>query len=240
MRVKTSLSIYAIQTAVFHLGDSLFDFITSQIAIGQLKEGSVLAVTSKIVSLAEHRLMQKQDIAKADLVRQEADIFLADSVYGTSLTITHGLLIPTAGIDESNSETDAYILYPKDPFSSARILGEKLRREYGLKNLGLILTDSRSTPLRRGVTGIALAHWGFMATQNQIGTADIFGRNLAMTYINVVDALAGAAVYMMGEGSERCPLAIIDGADIEFTNSTEPSEIQIPYQDDIYAPLFIK
>jgi F420-0:gamma-glutamyl ligase len=71
------------------------------------------------------------------------------------------------------------------------------------------MTDSRTTPLRPGVTGVTLAHSGFHALQTDVGRVDGCGRRLWITQGNMVDAFAAAAVLVMGEGSEQTPLAVI-------------------------------
>src|SRR6266508_2193439 len=69
------------------------------------------------------------------------------------------------------------------------------------------ITDSKTAPLRVGVTGVTLAYSGFQALNDYVGTKDLFGRAWRMIKVNVVDALATAAVLVMGEGSEQTPLA---------------------------------
>src|SRR5690606_41310710 len=59
-------------------------------------------------------------------------------------------------------------------------------------NLGIIFTDSRCTPLRRGVSGIGLSHWGFKGVQNHIGRKDLFDREILMSTTNVVDCISSA------------------------------------------------
>lgn len=229
-----------VETSVFQLGDNLLDFIVRNLPADRLPERSVLAVTSKIVSLSESCVIYKKDVpSKRDLVRREADHFLADASFGTTLTIKHGLFIPAAGIDESNAQGDFYILFPPDPFASARRLHEGLCAHYGRRELGVLLTDSHTHPLRKGVTGIGLAHWGFRAVRSLVGTGDLFGRELKMTNVNVIDALAVAAVYVMGEADESCPLAVIEDSSVEFTaEAAHPQEIRIPWQDDLYRVLY--
>ena len=78
---------------------------------------------------------------------------------------------------------------------------------FGWKNFGVLITDSHTTPLRRGVTGIALSYWGFSGVQNKVGTPDLFGRTLKMTHVNLADAFAAAAVLVMGESNESTPVA---------------------------------
>ncbi|MFL5813471.1 MAG: coenzyme F420-0:L-glutamate ligase, partial [Bdellovibrionia bacterium] len=202
-------------------------------------ERQILCVTSKIISLSERAIVPKDQVAsKMDLVRAESDEIVAKSVYGTALTIKHGILIPAAGIDESNAAGEFYILLPKDPYASANALHAKLKTHYKLKEFGLILTDSHTHPLRRGVTGIGLAHAGFQATRSMIGEKDLFGRPLAMTYVNVLDALSVAAVYAMGESSESSPLALVQADGIQFSDqSSDASEVRIKPQDDLYEPI---
>jgi F420-0:gamma-glutamyl ligase len=233
-----SIQAQAIKTRIFTLGEDLAAFIIEHLPKSLLNEGTVLCVTSKLVSLSERSIVYKSDVSsKMDLVRAESDQFLSECAYGTALTIKHGILIPAAGIDESNAADDYYILFPKDPYSSARTLYERLRNHYGIREFGLIITDSHTLPLRRGVVGIGLAHFGFRATRNLIGHGDLFARPLTMTSIDVLDALSVAAVYVMGEADECSPLALVKADGLEFTESGDPSEIRIPREDDLYFPL---
>ena len=228
----------AIRTGVFSKGMNLTDFILNS-AKNQLKEKSILAVTSKIISLAEGRTFDKQKISKQDLVRQEADHYLAKTAYDCHLTVKHGQLAPSAGIDESNSEEDKYILYPAKPFASAEKTARALKKKCGLKEFAVIITDSRTLPLRRGVVGSALAYSGFKGLKSLINQKDLFGRPLRMTTINLADALAVTAVMLMGEGAEQCPLAVLYNAPVVFTNSPATTkELSIPLSEDLYHPLY--
>jgi len=231
--------VKAIKTSVFSYGMNLEDFIIKHVH-QQLKEGSILAITSKLVSIAENQVIPKTSIDKKTLIQQESEHYLGSTHYGCHLGIRHGLLVPSAGIDESNSPHGDYILYPKAPFASLKKLNHSIRKRLRLKHLGTIMTDSRTLPLRRGVVGVALAYDGFQGTKSLIGQKDIFGRCLLVTKINIIDALAASAVLLMGEGAECQPLAIITDASVAFTDNTDPSEIQIPVNQDLYAPLFNK
>lgn len=232
-------SVHPVRSRIFHPREALVPYILESIPREKVKEKMVLAVTSKIVSLAENALVARtgDDEQKRKLIEDESEAFLGETLFGVALTIKHGLLIPSAGIDESNSENGDFILFPKDPYASAKELHEALRKAWGLRDLGIIITDSHTQPLRKGVTGIGLSHFGFKATRNLVGKADLFGREARMTHVNVLDALANAAVYQMGEISERCPLAIIYGSDAEFSESSSVKEIQIPADEDLYGHL---
>jgi len=142
---------------------TLIELITNSVT--ELKEDSILAITSKVVSLCENRVKSMALYDKESLVKQESDQFTnAIGTYGFHFTITKNTLIPSAGIDESNGD-GYYVLWPKNPQESANTIREQLKKHYGLKNIGIIITDSTCSPLRRGTIGIAIAHSGFVALQ---------------------------------------------------------------------------
>ena len=214
-------------------------------ALPPLKERTILCVTSKVVSICEGRTVSKESTDKQTLIQQEADAWLLeDGVLASKfpLTIIHNLLIPAAGIDESNSQEGGFILYPLDPFASAEKLWRHLRGYFQINQLGVIFSDSHTTPLRRGTVGVALSWCGFKPFKDYRGQCDLFGRLLEVTTVNVVDGLAAACVLTMGEGNEGTPLALVeDLEDIVFLDAP-PSEkdrkdLLIPHSDDIYAPL---
>lgn len=234
------MSVRSVKTEIFHQGDDLFIFLEQSLK-NETLEGKVLAVTSKIVSIFEDRFVSHSSMTKADLVRQEADTYLCEGQFGVELTIKHGLLIPSAGIDESNSESGDYILFPKDPYQSAERIGKFLKEKFKLKNFGVILTDSHSMPLRRGVTGISLAHWGFKGVSSLVGQPDIFYKPLKFTHVDVADSLAVMAVLAMGEADDRAPLALVTYPKTEFVDQSfagsAAQEICIPPEQDLYFPL---
>lgn len=210
-----------------------------------LQEKTVIAVTSKIVAICEGRIEPVQGTDKDELVRREADYFLPkeSNKYNVFLTIKENLLVATAGIDESNSE-DYYVLWPKDPQVSANKIREHLKKRNKIKMLGVIITDSKTTPLRWGVTGAAITHSGFCALNNKIGTLDIFGHKLKVTQVNVPDALAAAATFEMGEANERTPLAVItDIPQVNFQDrNPSKRELEVLHYDmkkDLYAQVLL-
>lgn len=207
--------------------------------VHELKDGSILAITSKIISIIEGNVRDHEE-SKDELIEEEAELYLKTRS-GFALTIKDNILIPSAGIDQSNSD-GKYILWPKEPFSSAWKIREYLAKKFGIHNLGIIVTDSKTSPLRYGTTGIAIAHCGFRALHDYRGKADIFGRKLEVTQANYADALASATVLVMGEGNEMVPMALIE--DLPFVNfdSNSPTEeeiqnLKISLDDDIYGPL---
>ncbi len=230
------LKVTPISTSVLHTKDDFDEFLFQHLE-GRLKNHQIVAITSKLVSVAEGRIVPRSEVEKTELIKQQADMYLGEIGYGCHLTVKHGLMVASAGIDESNSEHDDFILYPEDPFASAKRIHQALKTQFGLEKFGVLLTDSHTKPLRRGVVGTALSYYGFRGVKNKVGEEDLFGRELKMTQINVVDALSAAAVLIMGEGAEQTPLAIIE-TDAEFVEQDDNQELYIPMTQDLYAPLF--
>lgn len=222
-------------------GESLYTILDRYLTA--LKEHSILAITSKIVSICEGRVIKIEDADKKQLISQEAELLLPqeESKYNITLTIKNNLLIPTAGIDESNGN-GYYVLWPSAPQKTANNVRDYLCNRFSLKQVGVIITDSKTTPLRWGTTGVAIVHSGFSALNNYIGKPDIFGRELKVTKANIMDALAVVAVLIMGEGNEQTPLAVIENipfVQFQDRNPTEEEldELKISLADDLYAPL---
>jgi putative folate metabolism gamma-glutamate ligase len=205
-------------------------------------ERSILVITSKIVSLCEGRVVKIGEKSKNDLITEEADYSLpTEKKYDITITIKNNILIPSSGIDESNGN-GYYILWPENPQQTANAIRKYVCDRFSVKFAGVIITDSKTTPLRWGTTGISIAHSGFKALNNYIGTPDIFGRKLKYTKANIADGLASSAVVTMGEGNEQTPLAVI--SDIPFVqfqdrNPTkqELDDLKIDIHDDLYALL---
>ncbi len=230
------MKITAISTPIFHRKEPLVDFV--QRVVPSLRDGDILAITSKLFSVAEGRWVPADTQEKESLIREEADHDLGEIGFGVRLTIARGLFLPSAGIDASNVEGGGYLLYPVDPFASAQVLWKALRQVYGISQLGILVTDSHTSPLRRGVTGIALAHWGFSGLCNRVGEKDLFGRPLQATQSNLADGLAAAAVLLMGEAAEQTPLALIEGAPVVFQDETSSREMILSPEEDLYYQLY--
>ncbi|HEX9608731.1 MAG TPA: coenzyme F420-0:L-glutamate ligase [Candidatus Paceibacterota bacterium] len=223
----------SIYTRLFQEGENLERFILE--CIPKLKDGNILVVTSKIVALAERRTANPQEKEKI-ILKESAWTMPTKYVW---LTIKDGMFMAAAGIDESNAK-GKIILLPKDSFKAAARLRRVLLKRYKIKKLGVLITDSRVLPLRAGVVGVALGYAGFAGIKDYRGSADLFGRTLKMTRVDIADSLATAAVLLMGEGNERKPLAVIEDAPVEFREHVNRQELVIPVADDLYVPLFGK
>jgi len=224
--------IKPIKTSLVKPNDDLFQIITS--SIKSIEENSILAVTSKIVSICEGRLVPMDSIAHDELVKKEADKYLDRNLTPQGLmmhTIKNNLLIGSAGIDRSKA-LKSYILWPENPKQTAESICKKLKGHFQVKNLGIIITDSHSIPTRRGVIGFSLAYFGFAPI-----------KDYRIVQSNIADGLAAAAVATMGEGNELTPLSLIsDISFVEFGDNFPTglpnSSFEVPEDEDLFSPFF--
>jgi len=228
------MQVLPIKTRVFKENEDLFSFILKYVK--KIPENSILVITSKIVALAEGRTVEyKNQLQKTKLIKQESDFALKTKL--TWLTIKDGMVMSSAGIDESNAK-GKLILLPKDSFGSADLIRKKLKKIFKVKKLGVLITDSRIFPLRAGIIGVTLGYAGFKGIRDYRGLKDIFDRVLKMSRTGVADSLATTAVLCMGEGKEQQPLALITDAPVEFIEKVNKKELLINIKDDLYLPLF--
>jgi F420-0:gamma-glutamyl ligase len=212
---------------ILHGEKSIHDVLEAYLP--ELKNNSVVVLSSKLVAICENRVVPFDEMDLDSLTKREADFYLPDS-FEHKFTIKINTLIVRAGIDK-NFNRKYYILWPKDPQASADSIREYLVKKTGLSDLGVIITDSISTPLRRGVTGIAIAYSGFRALNDYTKTSRA----------NIAGGLAAAAVVTMGEGRETTPIALIE--DVPFVsflnhNPTKPEleDYYLTIEEDIYEP----
>lgn len=229
--------VKAIKTRIFKENENIISFIKEYIK--KLPDRSVLVITSKILALSEGRVVKdNSEKMKEKIIKSESEF-----VFKTKwawLTIKDGQVMASAGIDESNAN-GSLILLPKNSFKAAEDIRRQTMRDYKLKKLGVLITDSRTMPLRSGVTGSAIGYAGFKGIRSYVNQPDIFGRKFKFSKTNIADSLATSAVLCMGEGREKMPLAIIENAPIEFTSKkVNKKETEINIKNDMYRPLFQK
>ncbi len=240
-----AMNIHAIKTPLVLPGVTVESVIKE--TIPHLEEKSVLVIASKIFSYAENRLVKRKSPDKSEkweLAKKEADWWLDpnESKYQCMLTIKGNWMFANAGIDESNAEDNAYVLWPKNPQDSVNRIWEYLRLTYEVNEVGVIMSDSRALPLSWGVMGHSIAACGFEALKSYIGSPDLFGRPMQMEQINIAQSLVSAGTLVMGEGAERTPIAVItDIPQIHFQDhiptQAELERVKVSMKDDIFAPL---
>jgi len=209
-------------------------------ALTEVKEGDVVAVSSKVVAIDEGNCVPIEGTDKKKLVEEESDLLIPRSYWTSPLTIVKNAFIGTSGVDESNSG-DYYVKLPSDSFESAQKIHSYLTERFNLKNVGVVITDSHSSPLRRGASGISISFWGIKPTINHIGEEDLFGREMQIEVSNVVDGLAAGASLVMGEVAEQQPIIIIrDIPSLTFVEGNQMEEAYVPFHEDTYRVLYEK
>ena len=251
----TRLSIQTLHgLPIVHDGDDLCALICDAIGKSKtsLNDGDVVVIAQKIVSLAEGRLVRLADVvpsAKAlELAAEtEKDPRIVELILAESDDIVRtkpgviiarhrlGIVGANAGIDQSNIDHaggECALLLPEDPDRSARQLRDSLIEKTGCR-AGVIISDSMNRPWRLGSLGIAIGSAGLEVLDDRRGQEDLFGRELKVTLCNRADAIAASAVLLMGETTERTPVAIVSGLAAEDSEQTAADSIR-PVPDDLF------
>ena len=196
----------------------------------EIQNGDILAVTHKIVSKAEGRVVELDSIkpsTKAVSMAKEHDkdprimeLILKESSQilrakdGIIISETrHGFVCANAGVDQSNVKGDTAALLPLAPDESADRIRHAVEKKVG-KEVAVIITDTFGRTFRNGQTNVAIGIAGINPIKSYIGTTDMYGRKLRVTEIAVADEIASASELVMGK-AEGTPVAIIRGYDFE-------------------------
>ena len=222
------------------LSDNLLDVLKRVLKQKKerLKDGDILVIASKVVSYSEGRLVSvKTDKDFKDLIRKEADKVLQNRKM--VITLKNHVLIPNAGIDNSNTPKDQVVLWPKDAFKTAQTIRQKLTKNYKIKKLGILINDSHCQPLRLGTSGIAIGWAGFEGVEDVRGKRDLFGKKMTYTQIAIADNLASAANLLMGETNASIPFVIVRGLKVKWTNKkASAKDYFISPKECIYRSLY--
>lgn len=238
-------------------GDDLVSLVLEALAAnGQsLEDGDCVCLAQKIVSKAEGRQVALADVTagpEAEKLAAETDkdprlvqLILDESTEVLRqkpgvLIMRHrlGLVGAHAGIDQSNIEHqggEQALLLPVDPDASAARFRDEIESRTGRK-IGVIITDSANRPWRLGTIGIAIGAAGLTVLDDHRGGVDSFGRELKVTLINRADAIASMATMVMGETTERLPVAIVRGLPLVVgSNGEQPAAvINRPLEEDLF------
>lgn len=234
------MQVTPVKTNVVSQKDSLENLI--DVYISGISENSVLVVTSKIISIMQGDVIGLE-INKSELIYRECEYYIDPDTnpFHSTITITGHKLSAAAGIDESNAD-NVYVLLPSKVQDVANKLRSYVQEKYAVSNIAVIITDSRSSPLYLGTHGVAMAYSGIKPLKDYIGTKDLFGREIQVSRLNIVNGIASGAVTVMGEGLESTPLAIVTKLDSDLFCATDPtvSELNEQFYEanvDLYAEL---
>ncbi|GAB3605762.1 hypothetical protein GCM10027413_11710 [Conyzicola nivalis] len=191
-------------------GDDLAQIIGAALD-GLLSDGDILAVTSKIVSKAEGRIVHSTDREQA--ITDETVRLVASRTHKNGVTrIVEnrlGMIAAAAGVDSSNTAAGTVLLLPVDPDASARSLRLALENRFGIR-LGVIVTDTLGRAWREGQTDVTIGASGVRLIDDLRGSPDSHGRTLDVTTPAVGDEIAAAADLVKGKAG-GLPVAVVRG-----------------------------
>ncbi len=205
------LSVFALDgIAEIVSGDDLASII-GDAADGRLRDGDILAVTSKVVSKAEGRMISAVDREQA--ITDETVRVVATRAYpgGVTRIVENrlGVVGAAAGVDASNTPEGTVLLLPVDPDASAGAIRAALSARFGLR-LGVIITDTLGRAWREGQTDVAIGASGVVVLEDLRGSTDTQGRSLEVTLPAVGDEIAAAADLVKRKAS-GLPVAVVRG-----------------------------
>ena len=193
-------------------GDDLAGSLAPGLVAAGIGEGDVVAVTQKIVSKAEGRLVAGTD--RGEWVARETERVVARRGDLVIAETRHGFVCANAGVDASNVEEGFVTLLPEDPDASAEALRGELSARLGLRTLGVIITDTFGRAWRQGVVNVAIGCAGLPAMVDLRGGRDHHGRELEATIVALADEIAAASGLVMAKAG-RVPAALVRGARTE-------------------------
>ena len=139
-----------------------------------LRDGDVLAVTQKVVSKAEGRVVREAPDGKAAWVARESRRVVARRGDLVVAETRHGFVCANAGVDASNVAQGWLSLLPEDPDRSAEALRRALSEASGAE-VGVVVTDTFGRAWRRGLVNVALGCAGLPALVDLRGSPDASG-----------------------------------------------------------------
>jgi coenzyme F420-0:L-glutamate ligase / coenzyme F420-1:gamma-L-glutamate ligase len=197
---------------------------------GGLEEGDVLVVAHKVVSKAEDRAEETDDVLEVILRearavrRRRGELVIAET--------EHGFVCASAGVDRSNTPGEGWVvLLPRDPDASAAGIRSALGERFGIAP-AVVISDSFGRAWRQGTTDVAIGVSGMSPLLDLRATDDAAGRPLESTIIAVADELAGAAELAMGK-AEGVPAALVRGYHAEPGDGSA-RELVMPPERDLF------
>ncbi|MDA2959889.1 MAG: coenzyme F420-0:L-glutamate ligase [Actinomycetota bacterium] len=191
-------------------------------------DDDIVVVTSKIVSKAEGRTVELDDITPGAFAREwsqrwEKDPRVVEVVLSESARVVrqlgpvlitethHGFICANSGVDQSSSGAHGrLVLLPVDPDASARTI----RAGFAAAGVSaaVIISDTFGRPWREGQTDIAIGVAGMAPMRSYIGEVDPHGHEFRVQELCVVDEVAAAAELVKGNTS-RIPVGVVRGVE---------------------------
>ena len=232
-----------------HPGDDIAALVLAALThMGEtLAEHDIVVVTQKIVSKAEHRIIDPSTIEPSHMARMAAAQGHKDAAYyevvlresrrivkmdrGVLVTETHhGLICANAGVDESNVAGGSTVtLLPIDPDASASTLRAALHERAGV-DVAVIISDTFGRAWREGQVNIAIGVAGIAPLADYANQPDAYGYVMHASNIAIADELASAAELVMGK-VDAVPVAIVRGYPYVAAAASASQLIRAPEKD---------
>lgn len=222
-------SVYGVSTGLLVSGDDIISRVISSLEDTDAKiieDGDILLFAESPLSTTEGRSVKLDDVTPSDEAyslaeKYQMDPRLVEVILDESDTIVGGipgyllagkwdLILPNAGVDESNAPDGWVTRLPVDPEASARRLRDQIRERTG-KDAAVVIIDSRTHSMRLGVSGVAIGCSGILPITDERGKPDLYGNKLQVTRRAIADSLASTAELLMGESSEGVPIVLVRG-----------------------------
>ncbi len=217
-----------------------------------IEDRDVLIFTSKVIATTQGRLVKlsavkpskkAEELAKrydlepgyVELVLQEADEILG-AVSKALLTLKDDTVVANAGIDHKNAPDGHAVLWPENPSGTAEAIRRRILKKTD-KHVGILIVDSRVTPLRMGTTGIAIGMAGIEPVKDFRSEEDLYGKPLHITRHAVADDLASAAHLLMGEACEQIPVVLARDAPVSFKEKIDSRSVIISTKECLFMNL---
>lgn len=214
----------------------------------RLEDGDVIVVAQTIVSKAEGNVVDlrgvkpskkaEQIAARLDKDSREVEVILQQSSEIVRLghviisRTKHGFVCANAGVDHTNVDPEHVTILPDDPDASAAGIRDFIKRKLGTE-VSVIISDTQGRAFRMGCVGVAVGVAGMNPLLDLRGKRDLHDKELRVTITSPADALAAAAVSVMGEASEGTPVVVVKGAIYEREDGNA-RELVMPLERDLF------
>ncbi|MEM2937245.1 MAG: coenzyme F420-0:L-glutamate ligase [Candidatus Bathyarchaeia archaeon] len=216
-----------------------------------IQDGDIIVVTHVIVSRAEGRIANLNEVVPSEFAKNiaehsEKDPALIEVVLreargiirmsdGKIITETkHGFICANSGVDKSNVPGERFVaLLPENPDASAERIRREIKRLTG-KDVAVIISDTHGRPLREGEINVAIGVSGLKPIRDRRGEKDLFGYVLRVKQTAVADELASAAELVIGQADEGVPAAIIRGYKFIKSETARATELVRPKEKDLF------
>lgn len=232
------MQLFGIHTRLIEPKDNLVDVILDGLRRQKvsMEDRDVLVIASKVVAVVQGRLVRLSSIEPSERAKKIAEkcnmepsfvevvLREAEKVYGgvsrALLTLKNNVLIANAGVDHKNAPRGYVVLWPEKPHESAEKIRNEMLEKTG-KHVGVLIIDSRVTPLRMGTTGVAIGIAGFDPVRDCRADKDLYGNPLLITRQALADDLASAAHLIMGEANELIPAVLVKNVPVNFSEEID-------------------